>query len=148
PRRARPPGQRRPRGWLPCRRCRPRRPDQPPTTGPWHRDVRGPARPGAGSSERSGPTGRPGRRDLAVWKQWSRGPSLLPREARLEKRSHTGGRAEQLEGVVGVSGHVAVADQHPDVSGQTLGPEGRGREAGGHREEDHRAALGGGEDRW
>ena len=68
----------------------------------------------------------------------SRRPSNRPRTTALP--------AQQVEGVRRVAGHVAVADQHAHVGGHALGAQRRRGEAGGHREEDDGAALGGGQD--
>ena len=54
--------------------------------------------------------------------------------------------AEEVHCEAGVPGHEAVADQHRDIGGQALGAERRCGERRRHREEDDRAALGGGQD--
>ncbi len=53
----------------------------------------------------------------------------------------------EVEGQLGVARDVAVADHHGHVGGQPLGTERGGTERGRHREEDHRAAFLGREDR-
>ena len=54
---------------------------------------------------------------------------------------------DQVQRQLRMTRDIPVADQHGHVGGHALGPE-RGRgERGGHREEDHRAALGGGQHR-
>ena len=47
---------------------------------------------------------------------------------------------------VGVTGQVAVADEHGDVGREALRAKGRGRERCGHAEEDDGAAFRGGKD--
>src|SRR5690349_17191232 len=67
-------------------------------------------------------------------------------EPPLEESADAGVAAQQLHRVGGVARDVAVADEHPHVGGQALGPQGGRAEAGGHGEEDDGAPLGGGED--
>src|SRR6478735_2259527 len=64
----------------------------------------------------------------------------------LEESADAGVATQQLHRVGRVARDVAVADEHPHVGGQALGAQGGGAEAGGHGEEDHRAALGGRQD--
>ena len=69
------------------------------------------------------------------------------RQPGLEQRAHRRLAAHQIQRELRVAGHVPVADQHGHVRGQPLGAQRGGGETRRHREEDHRAAVGGGQDR-
>src|SRR4051812_18169104 len=66
-------------------------------------------------------------------------------EASLEEAPDAGGPPKDVERVRGMACRVAVADEEGDVRGQPLRAQGGGGERRRHREEDHRAELGGGE---
>ena len=88
-----------------------------------------------------------GRVDVAAAQQECGVTVVHPHSRRSNRRAHPRVPAQQRQRVVGVAGHVAVADQHRHVGGQALGAERGGAERRRHREEDHRAAVGGGQDR-
>ncbi len=74
-------------------------------------------------------------------------PPAFSSMRRSKMLAHAGLGPDEIDGQLRVPRNIPVADEHRDVGGEALGAERGGSERSRHREEDHRAALGRGEDR-